>query len=81
MLFEGVEGKEGIEGVDGIEGIDGTFEQTCLRKPHSLSRLSRIIGELDSGSGLWEGLWERIMMEYWNIESLQSSTLTFNFIT
>ena len=41
---------------------NGTFEQTCLRKPHSLSRLSRIIGELDSGSGLWEGLWERIIL-------------------
>jgi hypothetical protein len=66
MGIEGLEGIEGLKGIEGLEGIEGIEE-----------RLSKLVcenliacPELDSGSGLWEGLWERIMLKVCKVQCL-----------
>ena len=73
---KGIKGVKGIEGIEGIKGIKG--------KNRILERLSELVSEnliacpeLDSGSRLWEGLWERIILKVCKVQRL---LLTFNFL-
>ena len=59
------------------EWKDGMMEEWNTGIVERLSKLvcENLIAcpELDSGSGLWEGLWERIIMERWKSKEVEES--------